>query len=148
MRSLSRKTDYRKSTLRNLTTSLILFERITTTEAKAKELKSVAEHLINSARPGDVNGRRKLLAYLFDENAVNKTIDVLMPRYENVPTGFIHSYKTARRKGDAAEMMILELRPEVKKEVSKEKTEDKKEIVAEDKKEVEGKSNAKRKSNK
>jgi large subunit ribosomal protein L17 len=109
MRSLSRKTAYRKSTMRNLTTSLILFEKITTTTAKAKELKSIAEHLINSARPGDLNGRRKLLAYLFDENAVKKTMDELLPRYANVPTGFIKTYKIGRRLGDAADMTIVEL---------------------------------------
>ena len=112
MRSLSRKSGNRKSTLRNLATSLILFERITTTTAKAKELKPIVEHLINSARPGDLNGRRKLLAYLFDENAVKKTIDVLLPRYEKVPTGFIGSYRVGRRLGDAADMMILELQKE------------------------------------
>lgn len=112
MRALSRKTDYRKSTLRNLATSLILFERITTTVAKAKELKPVVEHLINSARPGDLNGRRKLLSYLFDENAVVKTMDVLLPRYKNIPSGFIKSYKRGSRKGDGAELMILELQKE------------------------------------
>lgn len=109
MRSLSRKDGHRKSTLRNLATSLILFERISTTTAKAKELKPIVEHLINSARPGDLNGRRKLLAYLFDENATKKTIDVLIPRYKDTPSGFIKSYKTVARKGDNAELMILEL---------------------------------------
>jgi len=109
MRSLSRKKDYRKSTFRNMATSLILFERITTTTAKAKELKPIVEHLINSARPGDLTGRRKLLAYLFDENAVNKTIDELLPRYANTPTGFIKTYKVGIRKGDGADQMIVEL---------------------------------------
>jgi large subunit ribosomal protein L17 len=112
MRALSRKTAYRKSTLRNLATSLILFERITTTTAKAKELKPIVEHLINSARPGDLNGRRKLLSFLFDENAVNKTMDILLPRYENVPFGFIKTYKKGPRLGDAAEMTIIELQKE------------------------------------
>lgn len=108
MRALSRKVANRKSTLRNLATSLILAERITTTVAKAKELKPIVEHLINSARPGDLNGRRKLLAYLFDTAAVKKTIDELLPRFANVPTGFIKSYKTGPRKGDGAMLMILE----------------------------------------
>ena len=124
MRALSRKTAYRKSTLRNLATSLILFERISTTTAKAKELKPVVEHLINSARPGDLNGRRKLLAYLFDENAVKKTMDVLLPRYKNTPSGFIKTYKTSRRKGDGAELMILELQKELISSVKPEVKED------------------------
>lgn len=127
MRSLSRKTAYRKSTFRNLATSLILFERITTTTAKAKELKPIVEHLINSARPGDLTGRRKLLAYLFDENAVNKTIDVLMPRFAETPTGFIKTYKVGIRKGDGAEQMIVELQKEIPliiKELPKGETKD------------------------
>jgi large subunit ribosomal protein L17 len=119
MRSLSRKKDYRKSTFRNMATSLILFERITTTTAKAKELKPIVEHLINSARPGDLTGRRKLLAYLFDENAVKKTIDELIPRYANTPTGFIRTYKVGIRKGDGADQMIVELQKDNSKEETK-----------------------------
>ncbi|MEI6040232.1 MAG: 50S ribosomal protein L17 [Candidatus Berkelbacteria bacterium] len=126
MRSLSRKTAYRKSTLRNLATSLILFERITTTTAKAKELKPVVEHLINSARPGDLNGRRKLLAYLFDENAVKKTIDELLPRYANTPSGFIKTYRKGPRLGDAADMTIIELQ---KANVLKEENANKETVV-------------------
>ena len=143
MRALSRKTANRKSTLRNLATSLILFEKITTTTAKAKELKPIVEHLINSARPGDLTGRRKLLAYLFDENAVKKTIDVLLPRYKNVPTGFIHSYRIGPRLGDAADMMILELQKGKETTV---KVEDKKEENAKSNEKVGAKPSEKRKS--
>ena len=145
MRALSRKTAYRKSTLRNLATSLILFERITTTTAKAKELKPIVEHLINSSRPGDLNGRRKLLKYLFDENAVKKTIDVLLPRYAKVPTGFIKTYKIGPRLGDAAEMTIVELQKAKEEKLAKEV----KETVVENKETKDkGESNVKRKSTK
>lgn len=109
MRSLSRKTAYRRSTLRNLATSLVLYERITTTEAKAKEVKPVVEHLINKARKADLTARRSLLAYFFDENATRKVLEVLIPRYKKINTGFIKSYKLSPRLGDGARMMILEL---------------------------------------
>ena len=66
MRALSRKKAYRKSTLRNLATSLVLYERIKTTTAKAKELKPVVEHLITIAKKNDLNARRRLMQYLFD----------------------------------------------------------------------------------
>lgn len=109
MRALSRKTAYRKSTLRNLATSLFLYERIKTTTAKAKELKPVAEHLLAVAKGNDLNSRRRLLAYLFDENAVKKVIEVLVPRYKDLSSGFIKSYRLGTRLGDGAEMSILEL---------------------------------------
>ncbi len=109
MRALSRKKAYRTSTLRNLATSLILYEKITTTEAKAKELKPIIEHLINLARKKDLTAKRRLLGFFFDENAVKKVLEDLVPRYKNIKTGFIHSYRKGRRLGDGAEMIILEL---------------------------------------
>lgn len=109
MRALSRKKANRKSTLRNLATSLVLFERIKTTTAKSKELKPVVEHLIHIAKPADINSRRKLMAYLFDENAAKKVLEVLVPRYKNIQSGFIKSYKVGIRLGDGADMTILEL---------------------------------------
>lgn len=128
MRALSRKTAYRKSTLRNLVTSLFLYERIKTTTAKAKEIKPVAEHLLSIAKANDLNSRRRLLAYLFDENATKKVIEVLVPRYKDLSSGFIKSYKLGARLGDGADMSILELVnakqetkiEEVKTEVKKE----------------------------
>lgn len=126
MRALSRKIAYRKSTLRNLATSLILYERMTTTTAKAKETKSMVEKLINSARKRDLIARRRLMAFLFDKNAVKKVLEDLLPRYKNIPTGFIRSYKIGPRLGDGAEMSILQLvegeKPKVKeKDAEKEK---------------------------
>jgi len=109
MRALSRKTAYRKSTLRNLATSLFLYERIKTTTAKAKEIKPVAEHLLSIAKAADLNSRRKLMSYLFDENAVKKVIEVLVPRYKDLNSGFVKSYRLGARLGDGADMTILEL---------------------------------------
>lgn len=117
MNSLSRKKANRTSLIRNLATSLILYERITTSKAKAKELKPVIEHLIVIAKKNDLNSRRKLLGFLFDENAVKKTFEVLVPRYEKLSSGFIKTYNIGRRLGDGSEQTILELRKfEIKKE--------------------------------
>jgi len=109
MRSLSRKYANRKSTLRNLATSLVLYEKIKTTTAKAKEVKPIVEHLINSARKNDLVARRALLGYLFDENAVKKVFEDILPRYKDIKTGFIKEYKLGPRLGDGAEMTILGL---------------------------------------
>lgn len=109
MSTLSRKTANRKSLLRNLATSLVLFEKIKTTTPKSKETKAVLEHLISIAKQNTLASRRRLLAYFFDENAVKKTIDELVPRYKDLNSGFIRSYKVGPRLGDGAEMTILEL---------------------------------------
>jgi len=135
MRALSRKKANRTSTLRNLATSLVLYEKIQTTQAKAKEVKSIFEHLINSARKNDLAARRRLLGYLFDKNATKKILEDILPRYKNVKTGFMKEYKLGPRLGDGAEMVILQLSKGAKieekaenanKESSKSKTENSK----------------------
>lgn len=110
MRALSRKTANRRSLLRNLATSLVLYERIKTTQAKAKELKPVVEHLISIAKKNDLTARRRLMSYLFDENATKKVLEVLVPRYKDLQSGFIKVYKVGPRLGDGAEMSILEFK--------------------------------------
>lgn len=122
MRSLSRKKAHRTSLLRNLVTSLILFEKIQTTQAKAKEVKPIVDKLISSAKNADLTARRNLMAYLFDENAAKKVLEVLVPRYKEIKSGFIKSYNLGPRLGDGAEMMMLELInvPEVGKKSIKE----------------------------
>lgn len=109
MRALSRKKASRQSLLRNLATSLVLYERIETTEAKAKEVKPVVEHLIAIAKKKDLAAHRRLLGYLFDENATKKVLEVLVPRYSKLQSGFIKSYRKGVRQGDGAMIMILEL---------------------------------------
>jgi large subunit ribosomal protein L17 len=117
MNSLSRKKANRTSLIRNLATSLVLYEKITTTTAKAKEVKPVVEHLIAIAKKNDLNSRRKLIGFFFDENAVKKTLEVLVPRYQKLNSGFIKTYRAGKRLGDSSELMILELRKlEIKKE--------------------------------
>lgn len=118
--SLSRKKSSRRSLLRNLATSLILYEEITTTKAKAKELKSVVERLIVKAKKNDLAARRLLLAYLFDKNATKKVFEVIAPRYKKIDSGFILTYKLGQRLGDSAPLVLLKLREVETPEISSE----------------------------
>jgi large subunit ribosomal protein L17 len=138
MRALSRKTASRKSLLRNLATSLVLYERIETTEAKAKEVKSEVEHLLSVAKKNDLATRRHLLGYFFDKNATKKVLEVLVPRYEKTSSGFIKTYRKGKRLGDNAMIMILELKKvqtikTIQTVQSEEKVEETKEIIKEGK---------------
>jgi len=119
MRALSRKYANRKSLLRNLITSFILYERIKTTTAKGKEIKPIMERLLTVAKANDLTARRRLMAYLFDENAVKKMLEVYVPRFKNIKSGFIKTYRLGARLGDGADMIILEL-VEGEKEIPKE----------------------------
>ena len=107
--SLSRKDNHRKSLLRNLATSLILYEEIRTTQAKAKAVKPVVEHLINIAKKQDLSVRRRLLGYLFDKKATKKIFEVLVPRYKKTNSGFVQLYKIGPRLGDNAPIVLLKL---------------------------------------
>ena len=107
--SLSRKKDYRQSLLRNLATSLILYEEIKTSEAKAKALKPFVEHLLQVAKKDNLIARRRLIANFFDENAVKKVFEVYGPRYKNIKSGFIKQYRLGPRLGDSAEMVMLKM---------------------------------------
>lgn len=118
MNALSRKYANRKSLIRNLATSLVLYEQITTTEAKAKITKEIVEKILSQAKQETLASRRKLLEILFDENATKKVIEVLIPRYKDIKSGFIKSYRLGNRLGDGAQMMMLSLvkvkTPEIK----------------------------------
>ena len=109
MRKLSRKKSNREHLIRNLATSLVLYETIDTTAPKAKEAKSYLERLISRCKAGDLNSIRKANASLFDKNASNKLISELLPRYKSRNSGFIKSYYLKNRLGDNASMMRLEL---------------------------------------
>ena len=110
-RSLSRPTGHRMLMLRGLTSDLVRYESIRTTEAKAREVRRMAEKLITSGKRGTLHDRRQVLAKLGDESAVRKVFDELGPRYESRPGGYTRMVKLGPRKGDAAPMAILELMP-------------------------------------
>ena len=108
-RQLSRTRSHRKATLRNLATSLFRHERIETTTAKAKELRPFAERLITLARRGDVHARRLAATKIQDREVLGKLFDEIAPRYLERPGGYTRGLKLGNRKGDAAEMSLIEL---------------------------------------
>jgi large subunit ribosomal protein L17 len=108
-RALSRTSSHRKATLRNLATSLFLHERIETTAAKAKELRPYAERLITLARRGDLHSRRLAARKVSDRAVLGKLFDDIAPRFATRPGGYTRILKTGARRGDAAEMALIEL---------------------------------------
>ena len=108
-RKLGRKIGHRKSLMRNLAASLVLYEKIETTEAKAKDVKSYVEHLISLSKVQDLNAYRQLLAYFYDKNAAKKVYNELSKRYADRPSGFIRLYHIGNRLGDNSKMIRLEL---------------------------------------
>lgn len=108
-RIFNRNKDHRELMLRNLATSLILFEQIDTTEAKAKETKSYVDKILSGVKTDDFNAIRKLNKVFLDKNAVKKIVKELVPRYASKNSGFIKSYHLKNRLGDNSPMMRLEL---------------------------------------
>ncbi len=108
-RQLSRTASHRKATLRNMATSLFRHGRITTTTAKAKELRPFAERLITLAKRGDLHARRLVARKIGDREVLGKLFDELGPRFETRPGGYTRILKLGNRQGDAAEMALIEL---------------------------------------
>ena len=108
-RELSRTATHRKALLRNLVTSLFRHERVETTTAKAKELRPYAERLITLARRGDVHSLRLAGRKIQDREVLGKLFEDIAPRYEERPGGYTRILKVGHRKGDAAEMSLIEL---------------------------------------
>jgi large subunit ribosomal protein L17 len=108
-RQLSRTRTHRAATLRNLATSLFRHERIETTTAKAKELRPYAERLITLARRGDLHARRLAGQKIQDRDVLGKLFDDIAPRFAERPGGYTRILKLGNRRGDAAEMSLIEL---------------------------------------
>ncbi|MEX0843023.1 MAG: 50S ribosomal protein L17 [Gemmatimonadota bacterium] len=108
-RNLSRTSAHKKATMRNMATSLFRHERIETTTAKAKELRPYAERLITLARRGDLHARRLAARRIQDREVLGKLFDDIAPRFEGRPGGYTRVLKLGHRKGDAAEMALIEL---------------------------------------
>lgn len=113
---LGRNSSHKRALMRNLTTSLILHERIQTTDAKAKELKSVVEKMITLGKRGDLHARRQAAAFIIGKEAVQKLFDI-SPRFTDKNGGYTRTIKVGRRLGDAAPISIIELIGAPKKEV-------------------------------
>lgn len=95
--------------LRNLAASVILYEKIKTTEAKAKAVKSLVEKAITSGKKPTLASRRKLLSFFYTDHPVKKIFEVLGPRYQNRAGGYTRIIKIGARKNDGAEMVQIEL---------------------------------------
>ncbi len=108
-RTLSRTASHKKATLRNMATSLFLHERIETTMAKAKELRPFAERLITLAKRGDLHARRLAGRLIADRQVLGKLFDDIGPRFTERPGGYTRILKLGNRRGDAAEMALIEL---------------------------------------
>ena len=114
-KKLGRTTEHRKALMRNLATELFRYGRIKTTLPKAKALRPIVEKLITLGKRGTLSDRRRLLGYLKDKKIAHKVVDEIGPRYMQRPGGYTRIYKLGWRRGDAAEMAIIEL---VESEVS------------------------------
>ena len=105
---LDRKKAPREAMIKNMAASLILYEKIKTTPAKAKAVRALVERLITRGKKNDLAARRYLIKYLPVENAIKKTLEVLSPKYKERPGGCTRIVKLGPRKGDGAEMVIIE----------------------------------------
>lgn len=108
-RKLGRPTDHRFALFRNLVTDLLRYEKIITTEAKAKEARTFADKMITLGKRGDVHSRRQALGFIYDKHIVEKVFDELAPRFASRPGGYTRITKLEPRQGDGAKMAQLEL---------------------------------------
>ena len=133
---LDRSSAHRKALHRNMVTSLFQYERITTTKAKALEVRRTAEKLITRAKIDSVHNRRLVSKRLFDEGMVVKLFSDIALRMKERPGGYTRILKLGARAGDASEIVILELVDfKLKQEDDKQGKKDvKKDVVAKDEK--------------
>jgi large subunit ribosomal protein L17 len=108
-RKLGRPTSHRRALLRNQSTDLLRYEKIKTTEAKAKELRGEVEHLITLAKAGTLHARRQAYAYVFDKKVVDKLFHELAPRFQERPGGYTRIIRLGLRRGDAVPIVQIEL---------------------------------------
>ena len=106
---LDRKKGPREAMIRNLAASILIYEKVKTTKAKAKVVKPLVERLISAARTGDLTARRKLIKILPQPMAVKKVMEVLGAKYKDRKGGYTRIVKISRRQGDGAEMVQIEL---------------------------------------
>ena len=108
-RKLGRPTDHRQAMLKGLVTLLLEKGRIETTVTRAKEAQPMADRMISLGKENTLHSRRQALAYVTKEDVVKKLFDEIAPKYEDRNGGYTRIIKTGPRRGDAAEMCIIEL---------------------------------------
>jgi large subunit ribosomal protein L17 len=107
-RKLGRTTAHRKAMFRNQLTALFTHDRIVTTLAKAKELRPLAERMVTLAGTGTLPARRKILTMVSDKEVVRRLFDEIAPRFTDRPGGYTRVMRLGRRRGDGAELAIIE----------------------------------------
>ena len=108
-RRLGRTTSHRIAMFRNMVTSLLNHERVVTTDAKAKEIRSVAEKMITLGKRGDLHAMRQAAAYIREKSVVTKLFSTIAPRYKDRQGGYTRIIKLGQRLGDAAPLSVIEL---------------------------------------
>ena len=108
-RRLGRTTSHREAMFRNLVTSFLNHEKITTTDAKAKEIRSVAEKMITLGKRGDLHSLRLAASYIREKSVVTKLFSTIAPRYKDRSGGYTRIVKLGIRQGDAAPVSLIEL---------------------------------------
>ncbi|MBI2503975.1 MAG: 50S ribosomal protein L17 [Candidatus Latescibacteria bacterium] len=106
---LGRTYDHRNHMMANIVTSFFAHESIQTTEARAKELRREAEHVISFAKRGDLHARRQVLRLIADKKVVAKIFSEIAPRYTNRQGGYTRIVKLGNRRGDSASLCLIEL---------------------------------------
>ena len=109
VRKLGRTSDHRRAMLRAMVTYLLENGRIETTVTRAKEVRSMAEKMITIAKGGDLHSKRQVYSYITKESVAKKVIDEIAPKYQGTSGGYTRIIRTGPRRGDAAEMAIIEL---------------------------------------
>ncbi|MBR5223207.1 MAG: 50S ribosomal protein L17 [Clostridia bacterium] len=109
-RKLGRTSDHRTAMLRAMVTFLLENGRIETTVTRAKEVRSMTEKYITLAKENNLHNKRQALAFITKEDVVKKLFDEIAPKYMDVNGGYCRIIKTGPRRGDAAEMAIIELK--------------------------------------
>jgi large subunit ribosomal protein L17 len=106
---LGRNTSHRRALLRNLTTSVLIEDRVETTVAKAKAVRPHVEKMITLGKKGDLHSRRQALSYLMTDKAVTRLFDTVAPRYGDRQGGYLRIVRTGFRQGDGGEKAFIEL---------------------------------------
>jgi large subunit ribosomal protein L17 len=108
-RKLNRTSAHRRALFRNLVTELLARERIHTTDAKAKEIRRLAERMITLGKRGTLAARRRALAFIRKRAVVKRLFDEIAPRFKDRPGGYTRTIKIGVRRGDAAALSVIEL---------------------------------------
>lgn len=130
-KKLSRTKPHREAMLSNMAVSLFLHRTVRTTEIRAKELRRLTDRLIATAKGGDLAARRRIHSILRNETVVKKLFDEIAPHFKDRASGFSRVLKIGRRRGDGAELSLVELMtPKPKVETAKDKDKAKKKAAA------------------